>query len=361
MLNVLVPLTELITYILFSILIGHVALRFVSPEKKPSIYISRRFLLSCVLGIILFTFGPLLQVVAYFGGSVGVAQTLFSVLFTFEIGKAWIAIVWCSILLWLAIYLESSKYIQAILLFLMVLSIGYASHVASLSFWTGFTSHTVHFLAVTLWAGILIQVSWFSKDSTNWDRFLRWFTPFAVSCMIVILISGVIVMLFVINIKDYINAWVLPYGQMILLKHISIIPLFAFACINGILVRKMRKIPTFNPQPWVKAESVSILIVFFFTGILGTLSPPHDIDQTVRSEGVANWIVNLFGIPIKMPVNLELISSFQGIVAFIFGVLFLIMIFLSFYKKKTPVLAVFLAICFIIITYLGLMTSVALE
>ncbi|MCE4093154.1 CopD family protein [Priestia aryabhattai] len=356
--NVLVPLTELITYILFSILIGHVALQFVSPEKKPSIYISKRFLLSCVLGIILFTFGPLLQVVAYFGGSVGVAQTLFSVLFTFEIGKAWIAIVWCSTLLWLAIYLESSKYVQAVLLFLMVLSIGYASHVASLSFWTGFTSHTVHFLAVTLWAGILIQVSWFSKDSTNWDRFLRWFTPFAVSCMIVILISGVIVMLFVIDITDYVNAWVLPYGQMILLKHISIIPLLAFACINGILVRKMRKIPTFNPQTWVKAESVSILIVFFFTGILGTLSPPHDIDQTVKSEGVANWVTDLLSSPIKPPVNLEITASIQGIVMILFGILFLSMIFLSFYKRKTPALAVALTICFIISTYLGIMMTI---
>ncbi|WP_129708047.1 copper resistance D family protein [Priestia megaterium] len=359
--NVLVPLTELITYILFSILIGHVALQFVSPEKKPSIYISRRFLLSCVLGIILFTFGPLLQVVAYFGGSVGVAETLFSVLFTFEIGKAWIVIVWCSILLWLAIYLESSKYVQALLLFLMILSIGYASHVASLSFWTGFISHTIHFLAVTLWAGILIQVSWFSKNSTNWDRFLRWFTPFAVSCMIIILISGITVMLFVVDFKDYVNAWVLPYGQMILLKHLSIIPLLAFACINGILVRKMRKTPTFNPQPWVKAESVSILIVFFFTGILGTLSPPHDIDQTVKSEGVANWIMELISRPVKLPVNLEITASVQGGVAILFGVSFLIMIFLSFYKRKSPFLAVFLTICFIISTYLGLMTSIEIR
>jgi copper resistance protein D len=360
-LNVLVPLTELITYLLFSILIGHVSLQFVSPEKKPSIHTSKKLLLSCVLGIILFTFGPLLQVVTYFGGSVGVAQTLFSVLFTFEIGKAWIAIVWCSILLWLAIYLESSKYIQAILLFLMVLSIGYASHVASLSFWTGFTSHTVHFLAVTLWAGFLIQVSWFSKDSTNWGKFLRWFTPFAVSCMIVILISGVIVMLFVIDIKDYINAWVLPYGQMLLLKHISIIPLLAFAFINGILVRKIRKTPTFDPRPWVKVESVIVLIAFFFTGILGTLSPPHDINLTVKSEGAANWVINLLGSSIKIPVNLQLIGSFQGIVAFTFGVLFFIMIFLSFYKKKTPILAVFLALCSIISTYLGLMLSIELR
>lgn len=94
---------------------------------------------------------------------------------------------------------------------------------------------------------------------------------------------------------------------------------------------------------------------------MGTLSPPHDINLTVRSEGAANWFTNLLSSSIKIPVKLEILGLFQGIVAFIFGVLFLIMISLSFYNKKIPVLAVFLAICFIISTYLGLMTSVALE
>lgn len=59
--------------------------------------------------------------------------------------------------------------------------------------------------------------------------------------------------------------------------------------------------------------------------------------------------------PIKLPVNLELTPSFQVVVAILFEILFFIMIFLSYYKKKTPVLGVILAICFIISTYISLM------
>jgi len=64
----------------------------------------------------------------------------------------------------------------------------------------------------------LIQVSGFSKDSINWYGLLSWFTPFAIICIIVILI----------------NARLMSYAQMILPKDISIIYLVAFICISGI-------------------------------------------------------------------------------------------------------------------------------
>lgn len=85
----------------------------------------------------------------------------------------------------------------------------------------------------------------------------------------------------------FINARVRFYVQMILLKHISIIYLVAFTCISRVLVKKVRKIPTFNPRPWIKAESGRL--IDFFTEILGTLFSPHDINLTVKSKGATNW------------------------------------------------------------------------
>ena len=139
-----------------------------------------------------------------------------------------------------------------------------------------------HFLIVTLWTGILIQVAWFSKDKQKWSQFLRWFTPFAIVCIIIIGISGLTLMFNVVEPKDYVKSWVLPYGQMLLLKHISIIPVLVFAFINGVLSKKAATIPSFNPRPWIKAESFIILIVFYFTSVLGTLSPPHEVEFTVQ-------------------------------------------------------------------------------
>lgn len=359
--NLLIPLTEFITYLLFSFLIGHVVLQFVPESKKPSLHVPKPILLLSVLGIIVFSFGPVFQVIFYFAESVGMGLTLFSVLSDFQVGIAWIVTGWIATVLWMTIYVEGSKYLQAFLLLLMVFGVGYASHVASLSFWSGFISHTVHFLAVTLWTGVLLHVSWFAKDSANWKNFLRWFTPFAVGCLSVIVISGVIVMLFIVDAKEYIDAWVLPYGQLLLLKHISIVPLLAFALINGILMRKLTGTGAFDPRPWVKAESISLMVVFFFTGILGTLSPPHEVDFTVKSEGAANWVSYLLEKSIVPPINLEMAASFQGVLAYLLALLFLFMMILSYYKRTKPVLAVVFSLCFIVSCYLGMMTSVVLK
>lgn len=361
--NILIPLTEFITYLLFSFLMGHVVLQFVPESKKPSLHVPKPVLLLSVLGIIVCSFGPVWQVISYFAESVGVGLTLFSVLSDFQVGIAWIVTGWIATLLWMTIYVEGSKYLQAFLLLLMIFAVGYASHVASLSFWSGFISHTVHFLAITMWTGVLLHISWFAKGSAsaNWKNFLRWFTPFAAACLTIVLISGVIVMLFIVDMKEYIDAWVLPYGQLLLLKHISIVPLLIFALINGILMRKVIDTPVFNPRPWVKAESISLMVVFFFTGILGTLSPPHEIDFTVKSEGAADWVSYLLEKSIVSPINLEIAASFQGILAYLLALLFLFMMILSFYKRTKPVLAIVFSLCFIVSCYLGMMTSIVLQ
>jgi copper resistance protein D len=355
----IVSLSEFFNYILYSILVGHVVLSFVPDEKKPKIIIPKPILLLSVLGVIVFSFGPVLQVIFYFSdGNNYFNQTSWSILTDFQVGKAWIFIGWVATFLWMTLYVEGSKYLQAFWLFLMILAVGYASHVASLSFWTGLFSHSIHFLAVVLWTGILIHVAWFAKNSNNWTSFLKWFTPFAVGCMVIILTSGFFVMLFVVDISDYINSWALPYGQMLLLKHISIIPLLAFALINGFLLRRLSAQPDFNIRAWLKAETIIIAVIFFFTSILGTLSPPHDIDFTVKSEGASKWLEYLTSKTIITPVNLKLMFSIEGFFLILFGFMFLIMIFLSFYKKVKPYFAAVCGLLFIVSVYFGLVISI---
>ncbi|MFZ7943631.1 copper resistance D family protein [Neobacillus sp. 19] len=244
----IIPFAEFGTYLVFSILIGHVALQFVPETNKPKITIAKPVILLSTLGIIIFTLGPIVQTISYFQDGIGFALATKSVLLDFQVGKAWIFIGFMATFLWIAINLNGSKYLQALLLFLMILGVGYSSHVASLSFWAGLWSHSTHFLLVTLWTGILIHIAWFSKEHSNWSKFLRWFTPFASFCLSIIILSGIYLMLFVIEPKDYIKAWALPYGQMLLLKHISIIPVIAFAFINGVISRKSLKDFSFNPK-----------------------------------------------------------------------------------------------------------------
>ncbi|MGG1575363.1 copper resistance D family protein [Fictibacillus sp. NRS-1165] len=249
---------------------------------------------------------------------------------------------------------------QAFWLFLMMISVGYASHVASLSFWSGFLSHTLHFIFVTLWVGTLLQVAWFTKESKNWTRFLHWFTPFAIVCLLFIVTSGIMIMFFVVEPKDYVNAWAIPYGQMLLLKHLSIIPVLIFAFINGLLAKKSSLTSSFLQQRWVKAESIILLVVFFFTGVMGTLSPPHTVNDTVKAEGAASWAEALMGKHIEAPFQIEFVLSLEGISLILIACAFLALLIGCFFKKVTPIVSVCLGFLFIFSMYLGLMWSVSI-
>lgn len=354
-----VPIAEFGSYLLYSILVGYVALQFVPNLNKPKVYIPKPVLLLSSLGIIILALGPIVQTVSYFQEGIGFTLAIKSVILDFQVGRAWIFIGLIATCLYLTILLNGSKYIQAILLLLMILAVGYSSHVASLSFWAGLWAHSIHFLIITLWTGILINVAWFSKEETNWSKFLRWFTPFAVFCLIIILFSGIYLMLFLVEPKDYVKAWVLPYGQMLLLKHISIIPVLVFALINGVLSRKSLKISSFNPRPWIRGESVILLFVFYFTAVMGTLSPPHEVEFTVKSEGASKWVEWLLGKNILSTLQIHLAPSFQSLLLVILSILFLFMILFSF-KQKRPILAITFGMTFIIVLYIGLIFSLSM-
>lgn len=354
-----IPFAEFGNYLVFSILIGHVALQFVPETNKPKITLAKPVLLLSTLGIIIFTLCPIVQTISYFQDGIGIALATKSVLFDFQVGKGWIFIGFMATFLWISINLNGSKYLQALLLLLMILGIGYSSHVASLSFWAGLWSHSTHFLIVTLWTGILIHITWFSKEHNNWSKFLRWFTPFAAFCLIIIVLSGIYLMLFVVEPKDYVKAWALPYGQMLLLKHISIIPVIAFAFINGVLSRKSLKNFSFNPKPWIRGESIILFIVFYFTAVMGTLSPPHEIEFVVKYEGASKWVEWLLGKNILSTIQIHLVPSFQLILMVILSILFLLLILFSF-KQKRPILAVTFGVIFIIVFYMSLMLSLSI-
>ncbi|MFD2442581.1 copper resistance D family protein [Bacillus sp. CGMCC 1.16607] len=354
--NFLIPIAELGNYLMFSFLVGHVALQFVSQENKPKIYLPKPALLLSTLGVIIFSLGPVIQVIFYFKDSVGLNLATHSVLTDFQVGRAWIFIGFMATFLWMTLYVEGSKYLQALLLFLMILAIGYSSHVASLSFLTGTITHTIHFLVVTLWTGILIHVAWFAKEQPLWSKFLKWFTPLASICLIVILVSGLFLMFFVVEPEDYVKAWVLPYGQMLLLKHISIIPVLVFAFINGVLAKRSLSNLSFNPLPWIKTESIFIFLIFYVTGILGTLSPPHEVEFTIKSEGASKLVEWLIGKDISSILHLTINPSFHSIILITLSILFLLLILASF-KKVKPILAVLFGISYILAFYLGLMNT----
>lgn len=357
--NVLVPIADFGNYLLFSLLVGHVVLQFVPESKKPAIHLPKSLLLICTLGIIVLTFVPVLTVILFFDHSAGFLSKATSVLTSFQIGQAWLFITLFGIFLWLTIYLERSKYLQAFWIVLMMIAIGYGSHVSSQSFVVGIFSHTTHFLMVTIWVGVLLHVSFFSRNKENWSEFLQWFTPLAIVCLLNIFATGFVIMFTIDEPTEYLNGWATQYGRMLLFKHISIIPVIMFAIINSILSKRVSASSEYEPRTWLKAESVILLLVFYFTAVLGTLSPPYEMVYQAQTAVPPTWMEWLLAKNILVPIEIEFAPTLLSVLLIASAFLFLLLIIIS-YKKMSPVFATVFGGCFILTLYLGLMFSCVL-
>ncbi|MDN3448795.1 CopD family protein [Planococcus sp. APC 3906] len=345
--NFFTSISDFLLYVAFSIIAGSVLLKFIPHSHKPEIREPRWLLMLSVIGIALFSLAPVIELLVFLDGGFG---TFFAILLDYRTGHGWVITALISLLLGITIYFGGSKYMAAYYTLALILAVGFFSHASTLNLWGGFISHTVHFLVLVLWAGVLLQAAWFSNGG-QWERFLAWFTPFASACVAILLISGFIIMLFFVAPADYANSWVLPYGQLLLLKHLSIIPLLLAAAINGFLNKKR-----LYQQAWLKAESILLLATLALTAFMSKEAPPHDVNETLRFEGAAPFIEAFMG-PVYIPISAVPDFSLNGLLLLGIALLCLVMVPLS-YKRSVPAgFSVLFGIGFIAAAYGGLMLS----
>ncbi|MFG3613355.1 copper resistance D family protein [Rummeliibacillus stabekisii] len=335
-------------------------------NKKPTIIVKKRWLQLSILGIVLLSIAPLIRIIIFLYDDIGLELTVQNVIGGFVVGQAWTFTLLLSILFYLYVSLfpvfEKKIHIFISILFTLtlVLSLGWASHSASLTAQSGFFAHTFHFLAVTIWVGLLIVVSWYSVNHQNWSAFLQWFTPVAIICFSIVIGTGLFLMTLVLDFNDYANAWLVPYGQALLIKHIIIFPIVLFAFINGIWMRRKIKLDTqINPLPWVKAESGLLLLIFAATAVLGQQEPPHSINSIVSSDGLSGLFKALYTGVITNPINASFDINLMGLLFIILSICFLLLTVLVFVKKVTSVMAFIMSILCIVSLYLGLMNIVS--
>ncbi len=358
-------LSETLLYLCFSLIIGSLIFSLIPSSKKPEIFIHKRWIQISILGIVVFSLFPVIRLVLFLYEDIGLMMTIQNVISTFEVGQAWSFTLFVSIAFYLYVSIIPifTKKIHTVISLtfsiMLLLALGWASHSASLNEWSGFIAHSLHFLAVTIWVGLLLVVSWFSLNHENWLAFLKWFTPVALGCLLVISITGYFLVTLVIDLTSYPNSWILPYGQSLLIKHLILIPILFFSCVNGIWIkRKIQKDPTFNPRNWVKAESFTLLLIFSATALLGQQEPPHDIGAVAGSNGMSKLFSTVYSESISLPIDAYMDFSMLGTLFFALSLCFLCFAWIATVKKFSPLLAFSMSILCIISMYLGLMNSV---
>jgi putative copper export protein len=356
--------SEALLYSSFSLLLGSFILNLVPKSVRPEIKIPKFVLLGAALGIAIFSFLPVLKIVLYLYEDLGLGYTLQSVLTNFEVGKTWISTGIISLILFIyliPIRLEQKPLFSLtglVFTLILIAFLGWSSHAASLSKMAGFLTHTAHFLAITTWVGILLVVSWFSQNHENWLKFLKWFSPLASLCLIATTITGISLMTFHMELSDYVSVTAIPYGQTLLIKHIAILPLLAFAFINSIFIRKrLLNDSSYNPLPWAKLESIIVLVVFSITGALGQASPPHELSSMIRAEGASKLFSFFHPGEINFPITFS--PGIVSIILFLIAILFLSLVIVSFIKRAPKALALVMSLLFILSGYIGFMLSLS--
>lgn len=326
--------SEALLYVCFAVLTGTFILRVIPEHRRPLVQVPSGLLLACTIAIPILEFVPIHQSAVLFAKDVEIpyGQMVKNILLELNNGKAWIWSTVASIGLAFLLGLRSfrdDKHMPKVglfIMFLLILWLGYASHASSLYGTKGWLVHSAHFLAVTAWIGVLLTVSWFSKDSRNWDAFLGWFSPLAIGCMLITFIAGITLMTF--TTPQYVNSWMLPYGQMLLLKHLLIAPLLLFAYTNGFGYRKkLNEDSSFNPRPWLKAESIIALLLFIVTGALGQQTPPHKVKETLQSVSPSKLFTTIYNghfspdLTLKLSIGLDSILMLAAAVIMMFGLI----------------------------------------
>ncbi|MFF2094050.1 copper resistance D family protein [Paenibacillus sp. NPDC058174] len=293
--------SEALLYLCFAILTGTFLLRLVPDNRRPDIAVPNGLLLVCVIAIPLLSFVPIHQSALLFAKEFETpyGTMIKSILIDIKAGKAWIWTLVASLGLTVLLALPSfrnDKHMPKVGLFITLLLavwLGYASHASTLYGTKGLIVHSAHFIAVTVWIGILLIAGWFSRNEQHWESFLGWFSPVAIGCFLIAIIAGIMLMSF--TTPQYVSAWMLPYGQLLLIKHLLLLPLLLFAYTNGFGYRSMiKRSSSFNPRPWLKAESAAALLVFIVTGILGQQTPPHNVKDTLQSVSPSPLFTSIY-------------------------------------------------------------------
>jgi putative copper export protein len=380
--TLLISLTEFILYICFSLLIGSIVLQLVPENKRPLLNIPNKILYLAAGLIPLTAFLPVISTAEILSADNGFWFILKNILFTFDIGKNWLFIALISTILIRVLVSKQFKTnknlmtLSLLLILLMLLGYTKSSHAATITEWQGFLFHTLHFLAITVWIGILLVVSWFSKNKNNWFTFLKWFTPVAVVCLIITFIAGYFTMGIDINsyddpsasiLQEYKNSLIVNYGQALVIKHILIISLVLFAILNGILFRKRHNQDSFNPLRWARVESVYALIVFGLTAFMGQSWPPHQIYSLIKSYGPSPLFTAIYGGEVVNTIeqaemskmfNVTVSFGLPSYLLFVLSILFMIITVFAASKRQSIFASSISSLLMILSVYFGIMIGI---
>ncbi len=173
---------------------------------------------------------------------------------------------------------------RVFLVMAMVVTFAWSGHASSIKGAEGMLVHSIHALAVFIWTGGLLILGFWSPSDRNWGIFLEWFKPLVTLCFLLIVGSGIYLMSVVVQVEEYSDSWILPYGQALLWKHVWFYPCWSSVSWTGSGVTRLLNDRLKSDGcgcAWKASWSASL----HSDCVARSTGTPHSIKDTLQSSG----------------------------------------------------------------------------
>ncbi|MGN7477316.1 copper resistance D family protein [Solibacillus silvestris] len=349
--------SQFLLYISLAILMGTFILSCIPHSIRPNIYISSNWLIISAICLPIASFVPNIQLLIILTPQLGFFESMGMLLSKFKVGHSWLAIVCFTIILLLIIRLYAKQHsklaaaMAIIILIAVMAAIGYISHAGSMSGMVGSVLDFVHLLAVSVWLGILVLISFFTKNAENWEAYLKWFSPVALVSFTAIALSGVLMTDTIV--PSYVTSWASDYGQFLFIKHVLLVPLTAIILANSLLIKLKMNKPLFEPRTWVRIETVLLISILFITALYSEQQPPN-----FSVQEISPFFELFYNSTIEPSMRAYLQMTGIGIAFFLMTALFIGLVIISYVKQLPTIISVCMTIAIALCFYMGFMSIV---
>lgn len=351
---VITIISQFILYVSLSILMGAFIMRLIPATLKPDISLPTKWIYASLWTIPIVTFAPILQLLVILTKQFGLFPSLLKIITNYQVGHSWLASALLTVIL-AALFTVSQKrashlftIIYLFLLTAIIAAIAFASHAHAMASTTGFFLDFIHLLAISIWVGILLQVSFFATSYANWEAFLKWFSPTAIVAVTAMALSGVFLTEAIV--PDYVTSWSSTYGHLLFIKHVLLVPLVCIILANSLLVKLQLSKPNFNPTLWTKIEVTLLLLILLVTAIFSVQEPPMPFLLMDQLSPFTQW---MFSMPLEDGMTGHFQMNGVGAIFFILTAVFSGLFIVSFIKRVPSIIAISLCLAIAICFYMG--------
>lgn len=349
--------SQFLLYLNLGLLMGTFILYCIPETIRPKVDISPKWLIISAVLLPIVTFVPNIQLLTILTPQFGLVESVSMLLLKFKVGHSWLAIVGFAVILLIVVRQfakKPSKLMAVMAIFILIAimgAIGYISHAGSMTGIVGSILDFVHLLAVSIWLGILVLMSFFSKDAQNWEAFLKWFSPVALVAFTTVALSGVLMTDTIV--PRYVTSWSSNYGLFLFIKHVLLVPLTVIILANSLLIKLKMNKPLFEPRTWVRIETVLLVLILFITALYSEQQPPNFYVQEISP---------FFELFYRGTIEAGMRGYFQmtgiGLGFFLLSALFIGLVIVSYIKQLPVVVSAAMIFALTLCFYMGFMSIV---